>query len=154
MISLQSIARGATTRFAAGVVAFFAVAFVLTAGMKGNRLGLAQVAGFGMIALSLTGGFIVSAVMMRRWLNADSGIARRRSLAAGFAAPLVLLYLGVLRGSPISHGLLALLALAAGAATTLLMFLPTLSARDHSFELRQQVLLAIGTRARALRARA
>jgi hypothetical protein len=127
MITWRAIVRGAATRFAGGIAAFFTGSFVLAAVLKGVTIGPSQAVGFAELMLSLTAGYVIALGMLRPSLRSEAGVVGRRSVLAGLAATCVYLYMGTLHAGPTPHLLRDVFALAAGGLTTLCVFFPWLS---------------------------
>jgi hypothetical protein len=119
-------------RFIPGVVGFLGCGLYLTARIKGITLGQPQIAGFTNLTLFMTLGFVASLLVARPVLAAAAGVDGRRSLLAGFASPCVLLVLGMLHGSPLSHMINYAFAFASGATVTMAMFARQIGKRAAS----------------------
>jgi hypothetical protein len=124
MMSIRSIAAAGIKRFVPGCLWFFGTVFVVSAGMKEMTIGPAQIAGFAELTLSMFVGYVAALTATRSKIAPSASVEGARSKLAGFAAPVVLLGIGVLHGSPTPHLLNFAFAFVAGAATTALLFAP------------------------------
>ena len=124
MISTPLILRSGIKRFIPGVLIFFGGALVFAASRKDMTIGPAQMLGVTQLTLSMFAGYVATLAIARKRLARDARVDGRRSTLAGVAATCVQLGLGVLHGSPIGRPLNCLLAVAAGAIATSLLFAP------------------------------
>jgi hypothetical protein len=129
MISRFTIIRAAIGRFIPGVLAFLGCGLYVTARMKGLTLGPPQIEGVTILTLFMALGFVIGVSVVRRVLPRAAGVDGRRSLFAGFVSPVVLLALEMMRGGPISHRLSYGLAVVAGSAVSLAVFVPRIGRR-------------------------
>jgi len=90
MISRPTILRSVIGRFLPGVLAFFGGGLYLTARVKGLTLGPAQIEAFTSLMLVMTLGFVTCVSLLRRVLPRAAGVDGRRSVIAGFTAPMIL----------------------------------------------------------------
>ena len=130
MISRPTILRSVIGRFLPGVLAFFGGGLYLTARVKGLALGPAQIETFTGLMLFMTLGFVTCVSLLRRVLPRAAGVDGRRSVLAGFTAPMILLALDVMHGSPISHAVNYTFAFVAGSAASLAMIAPWIARRS------------------------
>jgi hypothetical protein len=135
MMSIRSIAAAGIKRFGPGCLWFFGTVFIVSAGMKEMTIGPAQIAGFAELTLSMFVGYVAAMAATRLKIAPSANVEGARSKLAGFAAPVVLLGIDMLRGRPTPHLLSCAFAFVAGAATTALLFAPwmTHGARSSAF---------------------
>jgi len=132
MISFPTILRAAVRRFIPGVLAFLVASLYVGARTKAITLGRSQIEGLTNLVAFMTLGFTTTLLAMRRVLPRAARVDGWRSVAAGFAAPAVLLALEMLYRGPVPHSLNYTFAFVAGGCASLAPFVRRIDFRTAS----------------------